>query len=1716
MVPLGLFRIACRLGSFLIWFQGFRFGEATNPGPPRAASMVTLAVCNPTTILDKEWQLKQIQADVLIASETSANAQVQQIMSSKLRGLGFRCLWGAPTETRHHAATGKAMLRSYALGVALFSKLPCRPSVHALPANMHLSCRLTEAFVRLHCLEVKVITIYGVPRCLPEAAAKNDLLLAWAYQRATLSCVPAIVAGDFNTCPTELPSWQAFQGLGWVELGAFASTVHGLHLPCTCKGSTRYDTFLLPPSLFQFFFCADVLEDEHLFDSHAPMRLHLRMPGLAPSKWLWHLPRTFEGLLLSNDGLAPAYASVSAPLRRAFSAEVPETSPGDKLRLWSSAVEDAVSLAIRTEHSSQSCQNLRGLPRACRGRCRDVERKKACPPRLPRAGRNGDPEPFAEDTSVLGRQRIRQLRRLTTFSQGLAKHLRGAFRGPLSPDGWPVSLDKEWGAVCRASGYGASFARWVLQWPCFEHFPLQRPSLDFTTALTSLVKFDVEALQRQAVAVKCKLFKYQLQVDASDFGGSRSFVRVRPPEKPPFTCVLLDHTAQARLVDRHSFQLCTFQVRDEKPFELLSQVSFAQVHGQVTACSAAAVTVLFPSDDDFVLPSLGELRRLRHDSSWEGVVGSLMAYWSPIWNRDTKQAAADLEDWPGYQGLVRLLTSPCPSVAVDMLDEEAWLHVARGLSPRKATGICGWHNKDLRLLPPAALADLASLLNQLVVSGFPDFLMKARVAVLSKVATPDSAAHARPITILSCLFRLWARVLCSQVLLVWSRTLPRSITGCIKGRSALDLSYEVQAMVEDSLCQGTDLSGFCLDLRKAFNFLPRAPLGDLLQRLGLPAYITSGWCLSLTRVTRSFQIHGSLGPELGSTTGAPEGDPTSVLGMIAVCWLFVSLLQGVVDPKAYVDNLSWSSDDPENHAPALLILDDFRRALSLEIDWQKTYQWATSQVSKQWWHNVGADFLPGPACVVQHVKELGSYFQFTRRAARGPFQQRVQEALQRLAKLGSDPQGLPTKAQVVQGGVWPFLFFGTEGIAPSCTTVHSLRSAAARAVIGNYHTLSPYAAMCFLQGAQDPEVFLLCHHVSQLRRALMTAPATAALILRRLSGPHIPHRGVCGPAGALQVLLARNDWTVCPDGLFRGPLHCHFYLHKSSARQVRNMFQQAWGSHVQDQIQHRNGLSDAPVPHTSLSASVLGGFCPWEQKFLARSMCGGFMSGAERNTWSRDSTDLCPLCQELDTRSHRIFRCPALQEKREPHNDILSTVQRQFPHWTHMPFVSWPFEASVLQLFLAKLALPELAPHPADAPIVLFTDASAIHTTCPSARVTAWAVVRGRPPPTAPHLTADDLVPEALLPRFSVIGQGCTPGPQTVPRAELAALVWASNWACQCPDCPVTVYTDCQPALTLWRRWQRSGWEYVRGSVNADLLQGVPHPRTMQAYKIKAHQATDDLSRSSCWDQWLAAGNDAADSAAKMACRDLPAALRAMADQVALHCQGQQRLLRKFFRAVLDMGVLDAHKRRQEARQQHERHAAQVSSASTLTDLLDRFRAWQVPPPGVLSIPEAWEEAWDSWPFGLQYGRLLIGWLQQLRWHVQPASPADSWEVSYLEMLLSFSAAAATAPLVENIFQPGTYWSLPQARSQLQHVSLRQLVTCFRAALLQIGKILGRPLFPCAEVKDVAYLRLLNLSAPNAGIAARPFLPGDGWIDMLERLAASDCAVEFLANASWS
>lgn len=97
-----------------------------------------------------------------------------------------------------------------------------------------------------------------------------------------------------------------------------------------------------------------------------------------------------------------------------------------------------------------------------------------------------------------------------------------------------------------------------------------------------------------------------------------------------------------------------------------------------------------------------------------------------------------------------------------------------------------------------------------------------------------------------------------------------------------------------------------MDLVKAFNLIPRRVIQFLLQMLGVPRTAINCWFSSLTRLTRSLQNGKDLGPPMTSTTGLPEGDSLSVVGMLALSFVFHHKLRTPqLRPYAYADNWSF-------------------------------------------------------------------------------------------------------------------------------------------------------------------------------------------------------------------------------------------------------------------------------------------------------------------------------------------------------------------------------------------------------------------------------------------------------------------------------------------------------------------------------------------------------------------------------------------------------------------------------------------------------------------------------------------------------------------------------------------------------------------------------------------------------------------------------------------
>ena len=267
-----------------------------------------VAIVNPTAILNKERPLQLLGADVVALSETSAVHAAQQIMTPKLRTLGFRCHWGAPVPSHFHEASSRPSLRGYAAGVAVLSRMPSFQSPHALPPEVLESCRIVEAFVRFGSLPVRVLTLYGIPRDRGDGLSRTNALVEIAVARAQSSAAPCLLCGDFNHPIHSLSACAPLLEAGYREAHSYFEVRTGEHLPATCRDSTSNDTMLIHPALLPLWDTAWVHKGHPLFDSHDPLCVKFRVPEFEVTRGVWTSPKCWAALEPSPQGLSSAFA----------------------------------------------------------------------------------------------------------------------------------------------------------------------------------------------------------------------------------------------------------------------------------------------------------------------------------------------------------------------------------------------------------------------------------------------------------------------------------------------------------------------------------------------------------------------------------------------------------------------------------------------------------------------------------------------------------------------------------------------------------------------------------------------------------------------------------------------------------------------------------------------------------------------------------------------------------------------------------------------------------------------------------------------------------------------------------------------------------------------------------------------------------------------------------------------------------------------------------------------------------------------------------------------------------------------------------------------------------------------------------------------------------------------------------------------------------------
>ena len=117
------------------------------------------------------------------------------------------------------------------------------------------------------------------------------------------------------------------------------------------------------------------------------------------------------------------------------------------------------------------------------------------------------------------------------------------------------------------------------------------------------------------------------------------------------------------------------------------------------------------------------------------------------------------------------------------------------------------------------------------------------------------------------MYRLWAPVVCIQLLRHMALYLPPDISGFLAGRGPADAALRQQMLIEEAHAFLRHMAGVTADLRKCFNTISQRAVQRAFQWLGFPK---DQGALSLAHLRRVFKMGSHCTQEIGTNHGCPD------------------------------------------------------------------------------------------------------------------------------------------------------------------------------------------------------------------------------------------------------------------------------------------------------------------------------------------------------------------------------------------------------------------------------------------------------------------------------------------------------------------------------------------------------------------------------------------------------------------------------------------------------------------------------------------------------------------------------------------------------------------------------------------------------------------------------------------------------------------------------
>ena len=1462
----------------------------------------------------------------------------------------------------------------------------------------------------------------------------------------------------------------------------------------------------------------------------------------------WQIPKTWADLDLDPKLFESSYIKVAERHNLDQVCQDKDISHDMLLQTWSNVVEKAVDITIQISHKLDPMRYpMQGLTKAHFGRCCErsiVKTKVNNPPKFDVTKGYEPPEEIFREKSKM---KVRQVRRLFSLIKSL-KNFESRYDNLNNEQirGFKKQLSQEWNAIRHAKGYGKSWVRWILGFECVHCINLEIPTIDDLQVLAQLTKHDCNIECANEVKHRNQFNQRRFQIDFKESSGKMTYRRIKQHHTKTLNSVPVITQTQAVLC-RAQKGITKIVIKEDKSFQQNHNAKFGEAVVQILKQHGRTIHIKVLQG---TLPSEQTLTQEVFAYEPHQISEQFKNYWEPIWNREHESSTESLEEWHSFVEEMQNVNIPNFQLQVDLHSPEIWISTIKKMKKGTAHGVCGWRIEELCLLPRVAICHLVEIFKHIWSSGMPSSMMKARTILLAKKDNPLGMKDSRPITILSILCRLASKIIADQLLAQLSKILPHGISGGLPRRGVKDISLLQHYQIELAISKKLELGGFTLDLVKAFNKIPRAPLRFLFDIFGIPSIVSDYWFKSLRHLSRYPQIAGSLGNSVGSTCGIPEGDSCSVLGMVILSGTFYyKLATPRLLPYAYADNWSWLARGFKEQFHAMLTIFNFIASLRMDIDYTKSWAWGATKTFRTQCQHLNALFPNGEIQfeIRDSAKDLGIEIHYNKQTKLGSIAERIQDGISRCERLRWIPCDISQKSMIIQTGIWPAALHSADTQVVGNRHWRDLRRAATSALVGCHKHASSYLACTVLSTKiQDPLLYNVCQMLRALRRCAFLFPNVAEEIAKFAF--EFDEKTVYGPGGALKRYLTKIGWHFATYRVLQGPGGHQIDVFVDSPKDIQKTLTSAWTYHVKQQIQHRKGVGTDDLD-LNLTAKVYGSFSSVEQTILALNLTGGFQTGAVKTIWTEDNDGTCPFCFKQDGRHHRIIECTKFEEVRNRHQEAINILTTQRENWIYLPIATKFQYDDILKVAHNNRVFPNhqdyqfFAPPEGDNPLLkFFTDGSCLHPTNENARIAGWAVVQDTshlPDNHSQIIKENNGIPQKI-PQLQCVATGVVTKKQSAARAELSAVVFTCEGAtARFPEIPMEIYTDAQYVCNIIMAIQNSSCIPLHHKMsNFDLVQRLLNcwdHNKHKIFKVKAHRTLREASNTE--DMWQILGNSCADMAASSSIlKENPEVLHA-AQQADEFSKQERHKLTVVFRFLIDLN-LHQMKCLQENQQSNLLHLHSVDGSvpsriagsrqagepnqlqiSSHDEAMSRLVNWKCENPIYFLEQSPPEEHLVGCSLGKSYAITAWKWLKTIRWPTidenNPPNPAD-WGVSYLELICNFYIITGTLlPVATNsgeryvqyvdYFSDVAYMLPPKSRSANAQVYMMEKLVRQMTTLTGIQVI---PTYQRHKRWACSSLSKLGFHAPAGGIPRRPEIQKCQETMALVRSYLKDCGKE--------